>query len=71
VVNQSNEVHEMAIVQPAPGKTVQDILAWAKKTWRPVPVPLRGGHVTNRARVDRVVEALAQPGSVCDVLFCD
>jgi hypothetical protein len=28
VVNQSNEVHEMAIVQPAPGKTVQDILAW-------------------------------------------
>jgi hypothetical protein len=43
VVNQANEVHEMAIVQPAPGKTVQDILAWANKPGAPFPFLFVGG----------------------------
>jgi len=43
VVNQANEVHEMAIVQPAPGKTVQDILAWANKPGAPFPFLFEGG----------------------------
>ncbi len=43
VVNHSNEVHEMAIVQPAPGKTVQDILAWANKPGAPFPFLFEGG----------------------------
>jgi hypothetical protein len=38
-----NEVHEMSIVQPAPGKTVQDILAWAKKPSAPFPFLNEGG----------------------------
>ena len=43
VVNQSNEAHEMAIVQLAPGKTVQDILAWANKPTATVPFLFVGG----------------------------
>lgn len=31
VINQGTEAHEMAIVQPVSGKTVQDILTWANK----------------------------------------
>jgi hypothetical protein len=43
VVNQANEVHEMTIVQPAPGKTVQDILAWSNKPGAPFPFLFEGG----------------------------
>jgi outer membrane protein assembly factor BamE (lipoprotein component of BamABCDE complex) len=43
VVNQANEVHEMSIVQLAPGKTVQDILAWAKKPSATSPFLFVGG----------------------------
>jgi len=43
VVNQGTEAHEMAIVQPAPGKTVQDILAWANKPGAPFPFLFVGG----------------------------
>ncbi len=43
VVNQANQVHEMLIVQPAPGITVQDILAWAKKPSAPFPFLYEGG----------------------------
>lgn len=43
VVNQSHEVHEMVIVQPAPGKTAQDILAWAKHPALPFPFVFKGG----------------------------
>ena len=43
VVNQGTEAHEMAIVQPVPGKTVQDILTWANKPTATVPFLFVGG----------------------------
>lgn len=43
VVNQGTEAHEMTIVQLAPGKTVQDILAWAKKPSATSPFLFEGG----------------------------
>ena len=43
VVNQGTEAHEIAIVQLAPGKTVQDILTWATKPTATVPFLFVGG----------------------------
>jgi hypothetical protein len=43
VVNQATEVHEMVMVQPAPGKTLQDLLAWAKHPDPPFPFRFEGG----------------------------
>jgi hypothetical protein len=43
LVNQATQAHEMAIVQPAPGKTVQDILAWTKHPTPTVPFLYVGG----------------------------
>ena len=43
VVNQGTEAHEMVIVEPAPGKTEQDILAWLSKPSGPPPFLFVGG----------------------------
>jgi hypothetical protein len=43
VVNQGTQAHEITIVQLAPGKTVQDILAWAKKPSATSPFLFEGG----------------------------
>ncbi len=43
VVNQGTEAHEMTVVQLSPGKTVQDILAWANKPGAPFPFLFEGG----------------------------
>ena len=43
VVNQGTQAHEMVIVEPAPGKTEQDLLAWLSKPSGPPPFLSAGG----------------------------